>query len=664
MSEFNGFAELGQTALDAEINALENIPPNENLLTLQVPELDRVLSASENSAPPTLSPRSKNELNNLIQNYLNSRSAVSTQFTTPGPVLTELQTPVRPLASSSLQNMSAPQVQRTSSDPLSATMLSSTTHFQANLQGVLGSSGETSTPLCVAKKRCFSTDNSAEIDEDLNFSMLPTELPKPKKARKTEREINLPNVSLTACKSAEDRLCFGLQEILCQWKKAKKLSRAEKVDLFRGAVAYLIAIKEVSCKAIIQLTLHSVLQVIAISWREKEKASFLLGLDSEDTIELPIWFVEVLEVYFSAIRATFIKGGVALQKKRIGSFFVETEQFFINTCGTASFRPSVIHSQFMKNMKLYAAKPADDLLQRKVNMMLPLDHSPYADFQSDTTYTRGVYDSTGAAGNGHSWEEVFQVVRKRVDQLRYIRAIARAELYISQVPASQKYEAVAIKEFAEKHWGEKRGDIQRLVKAVNQLRKDSANTASSKRRSFNPHLSSSSQNEKDFQERLFITIEQQSWPGLCDVDMGPQIGRAVIATSTFSQGDVVVDYHGDVIFNTSLNQYLHENPVRRPEYILEVRNSPRRLIDASFENCPNHPNRRCYGRLLNHKEEKTYGKINKDCNLKLMDISLSKIVNFASKRVIVLVAKRKIEIGEELRFDYGDDVAREMFKLS
>lgn len=86
----------------------------------------------------------------------------------------------------------------------------------------------------------------------------------------------------------------------------------------------------------------------------------------------------------------------------------------------------------------------------------------------------------------------------------------------------------------------------------------------------------------------------------------------------------------------------------------------RRLIDASHDPCVVHTPRRCYGRLINHANQKKDGVSNRVCNLKLADLSLNFLsANSGAKRVVVLVANRDIQIGEQLFYDYGDKEARD-----
>lgn len=166
-------------------------------------------------------------------------------------------------------------------------------------------------------------------------------------------------------------------------------------------------------------------------------------------------------------------------------------------------------------------------------------------------------------------------------------------------------------------------------------------------------------------EKVLHEKDSQNWRGLVDVECGQPMGRGVLTTKPFKQGDVVIDYHGTEVplgrGNPSFNAYVAVDPKKRnSNYILEVKTNPRRLIDASHDPCVLHPGRRCLGRLINHADEKLpRGGTNKNCNLKFVDVAL----NFLGEsRIVVLVATRNIDIGEQLFFDYGDRDAREAFQ--
>ena len=88
------------------------------------------------------------------------------------------------------------------------------------------------------------------------------------------------------------------------------------------------------------------------------------------------------------------------------------------------------------------------------------------------------------------------------------------------------------------------------------------------------------------------------------------------------------------------------------EYCLEVKGPPRRIIDAGGELCDKHPGNRCLGRIANHLTLK-------EANLIAVEMVLDKVL--PKDRVVFMKATRDIEPYEQLSWDYGDKVARDLF---
>ena len=125
----------------------------------------------------------------------------------------------------------------------------------------------------------------------------------------------------------------------------------------------------------------------------------------------------------------------------------------------------------------------------------------------------------------------------------------------------------------------------------------------------------------------------------------------------FKKNDIVCDYHGKVTPNTNSKKYCDDNPDVDSTYVMGVTNPPKRVIDASSEICPVHPDSRtrCLGRLINHATEKIHQQA---CNLTARQIELSTFRGTEWHHVAVLVARRDIQPLEQLRYDYGDERAR------
>ena len=78
-----------------------------------------------------------------------------------------------------------------------------------------------------------------------------------------------------------------------------------------------------------------------------------------------------------------------------------------------------------------------------------------------------------------------------------------------------------------------------------------------------------------------------------------KFGRGVVATRAFQKNEVVIDYHGQVFLKTSMDKVSAIEGVKQ-EFCLEIKGPGRRVINASAETCPVHPDSRCMGRLANH----------------------------------------------------------------
>ncbi|XP_036029769.1 N-lysine methyltransferase KMT5A-like [Onychomys torridus] len=119
------------------------------------------------------------------------------------------------------------------------------------------------------------------------------------------------------------------------------------------------------------------------------------------------------------------------------------------------------------------------------------------------------------------------------------------------------------------------------------------------------------------------------------IDLIDGKGRGVIATKQFSQGDFIVEYHGDLIDITDAKKreawYAQDPSTGCYMYYFQYLNKTY-CVDATRET-----NR--LGRLINHSK---CG----NCQTKLHVIS--------GVPHLILIASRDIAVGEELLYDYGD----------
>ena len=137
----------------------------------------------------------------------------------------------------------------------------------------------------------------------------------------------------------------------------------------------------------------------------------------------------------------------------------------------------------------------------------------------------------------------------------------------------------------------------------------------------------------------------------------------LISLQGFQKDDLICDYHGEETFNVTYDVFKTRNGVDT-RYCCEVKTGPnKRIIDATSEVCPLaiHDGIRCIGRLANHASRLDGKKANPACNMKLVDIPLrNKYQMSAPSTVACLIAVRDILPFEELRWDYEDEVARDV----
>ena len=119
-----------------------------------------------------------------------------------------------------------------------------------------------------------------------------------------------------------------------------------------------------------------------------------------------------------------------------------------------------------------------------------------------------------------------------------------------------------------------------------------------------------------------------------------------------------MDYHGVAVTDKTYQDLIRNCSVPT-EFVLEIGAPVKRFIDASSEVCVEHPTNRCLGRLANHSTLNS--KKNLDANMKIIEVVLNAFD--PPKRLAVFKARRNIEPFEQLRYDYGDKVARYMFNM-
>ena len=97
--------------------------------------------------------------------------------------------------------------------------------------------------------------------------------------------------------------------------------------------------------------------------------------------------------------------------------------------------------------------------------------------------------------------------------------------------------------------------------------------------------------------------EGLTWRNIDMVEI-PGKGQGLIAITPFQKKIVVDDCHGEEMVHSkgvSLDHFCAENPDKwKQDFCIEMKNGKRRIIDAMFEPCSQHPGRSCFGRLCNH----------------------------------------------------------------
>ena len=136
------------------------------------------------------------------------------------------------------------------------------------------------------------------------------------------------------------------------------------------------------------------------------------------------------------------------------------------------------------------------------------------------------------------------------------------------------------------------------------------------------------------------------WPNLVVVRNNPVYGNGVLATQTFQPGRVICNYHGKYISEAEFNKAydLAKDGIGRTDYHFGHVTNPKFFIDASE---PDETKANgFYGRLLNHS------RLHPNIEPKVYTRKHPELYNHP--HCLIFVAKTKIEIGEQLLWDYGD----------
>ena len=139
-------------------------------------------------------------------------------------------------------------------------------------------------------------------------------------------------------------------------------------------------------------------------------------------------------------------------------------------------------------------------------------------------------------------------------------------------------------------------------------------------------------------------VETQDWKGL-HIGQFEEKGDGIMTTRTFKKGEVVCDYHGPVVSRKEGEEIHKLTTGKETGYIFFFRNSKgqQMCVDAHSASCHCHPDKRTFGRLINHSKKKA--------NIKPKYCVMEK--RGEMKDVILFIATKDLEVGEEVLFDYG-----------
>ncbi|XP_047433526.1 uncharacterized protein LOC125003566 [Mugil cephalus] len=153
------------------------------------------------------------------------------------------------------------------------------------------------------------------------------------------------------------------------------------------------------------------------------------------------------------------------------------------------------------------------------------------------------------------------------------------------------------------------------------------------------------QTQVESDPRIIKKVTTQKWSGLTIKDFGEPKGKGVVATKRFSKGSVICDYHGRVITKAEGKRMMQsmDNEMGYLFFFQEL------CVDAQTFPCECHPHTETVGRLMKHSKKRFNAKPRR-CKLKLPQ---------GETDTILLLASKDIEVGEEIRFDYG--VCRQSF---
>uniref|UniRef100_A0A8C1D4R9 SET domain-containing protein n=1 Tax=Cyprinus carpio carpio TaxID=630221 RepID=A0A8C1D4R9_CYPCA len=134
---------------------------------------------------------------------------------------------------------------------------------------------------------------------------------------------------------------------------------------------------------------------------------------------------------------------------------------------------------------------------------------------------------------------------------------------------------------------------------------------------------------------------RQCWKGLQLMDREGK-GLRVVTSRPFACGEVICDFHGRLISRDEGLEIQQSNQTQAGHlFFFTSKNGQDMCLDAHEERCECHPNKTTFGRQMKHSVTRA---------------NLSPRLHFVEDEPLILfMATRDIQTGEELRYDYGDN---------
>ena len=157
-------------------------------------------------------------------------------------------------------------------------------------------------------------------------------------------------------------------------------------------------------------------------------------------------------------------------------------------------------------------------------------------------------------------------------------------------------------------------------------------------------------NCRTIQAEVYEKCLLQQWTGVDVNENCADRGRGLIAAKIFTKNEIIVDYHAQQISKNEADKIRADD---RSNYLFCGNGNL--FWDGSPESCACHPQSRLLGRLANFAVKNTT-----ECNAKPQLFQFKEAGNKIF-HTLILVAIHEIKVGEEIRYDYGDEKCIELF---